>query len=228
MRPPPGEQASGAAHRVGVVVVAGGSGSRYGGLKQFAELAGANVLARSLQAAAGVADELVLVVPESALEQARALAAKVVAGGDSRSASVRAGLAALDESADVVVIHDAVRPLATPALFRAVVDAVVGGADAAVPGRPVAETVKRVGVGGEVLSTLEREGLYLVQTPQAFRAGALRAAHTGEPEATDDAGLVEAAGGRVVVVPGEAANIKITHPQDLAMAQALIASGAAG
>jgi 2-C-methyl-D-erythritol 4-phosphate cytidylyltransferase len=228
MSPPSGERARGAADRIGVVVVAGGSGSRFGGFKQFAALAGTNVVERSLAVASQVADDLVLVVPPSALDRAPRLAGKVVGGGDTRSASVRAGLAALEPDADVVVVHDAVRPLASAALFRAVIDAVVGGADAAVPGRPVAETVKRVDAQGRVVATIDREGLYVVQTPQAFRAEALRAAHAGRSEATDDAGLVEAAGGKVVLVPGEPANIKITHPQDLALAEALLAGGEAG
>lgn len=227
MSPRPGEPAS-AAHRVGVVVVAGGSGSRYGGLKQFALLAGRNVVERSLAAAADVADDLVLVVPASALDRVQRKDGKVVVGGESRSASVRAGLAALDPAIDIVVVHDAVRPLASPALFRAVVAAVAAGADAAVPGRPVAETVKRADADGRVLATVDREGLFLVQTPQAFRADVLRAAHADQAEATDDSGLVESAGGRVVVVPGEPANIKITDPQDLAVAEALLSGGEDG
>lgn len=203
-------------------MVAGGSGSRYGGLKQFATLAGRSVLERSLAAAASVADDLVLVVPAGAQDECLSLAGTVVAGGPTRSASVRAGLAALDEGAEIVVVHDAVRPLASPALFRAVVDAVAGGADAAVPGRPVSETVKRVDATGVVVATVDREGLYLVQTPQAFRAPVLRAAHAAAPEATDDSGLVEASGARVVLVAGEEANIKITDPRDLAVAEALM------
>ena len=203
-------------------MVAGGSGSRFGALKQFAALGGTDVVERSLAIAAQVADDLVLVVPPSAPERVLGLAGKVVVGGETRSASVRAGLAALEPAADVVVVHDAVRPLASAALFRAVIEAVAAGADAAVPGRPVTETVKRVDTEGRVVATVDREGLFLVQTPQAFRAGSLRAAHAGASEATDDAGLVEAAGGRVVLVPGEPGNIKITHPQDLAVAEVLL------
>jgi 2-C-methyl-D-erythritol 4-phosphate cytidylyltransferase len=206
--------------------VAGGSGRRFGGTKQFAAVGGISLVDHSLAAAATVADTLVLVVPPGSGSELAAgsgtRADQVVAGGDTRSASVRAGLAALASSIDVVVVHDAVRPLASPALFRAVVDAVIDGADAAVPGRAVSETVKRAGAAGEVTATVDREGLYLVQTPQAFRAGALRAAHAGGADATDDAGLVESAGGRVVLVPGEETNIKITHPHDLAVAEALL------
>jgi 2-C-methyl-D-erythritol 4-phosphate cytidylyltransferase len=138
-----------------------------------------------------------------------------VAGGASRSASVRAGLAAVPADAEVVVVHDAARPAARPALFESVVAAVLAGADAAIPGVPLVDTVKRV-AGGVVVETLDRTALVAVQTPQAFRAAVLREA---EGEATDDAALVEAAGGRVVVVPGDPANLKVTEPADLARLQ---------
>jgi 2-C-methyl-D-erythritol 4-phosphate cytidylyltransferase len=116
------------------------------------------------------------------------------------------------------VVHDAARPLASIRLVEAVVDAVEGGADAAVPALPVVDTLRRR-TGGPV----DRDGLVAVQTPQAFRAASLRAAHDGDPEATDDAALVEAIGGRVVLVDGEAANFKLTAPEDLAVAEAVIA-----
>jgi 2-C-methyl-D-erythritol 4-phosphate cytidylyltransferase len=121
------------------------------------------------------------------------------------------------DDADVVVVHDAARPNASAALWRAVVDAVLAGADAAVPALPVTDTLKRVD-GAVVVGTVARDGLVGVQTPQAFGAGVLRAAHATGGSATDDAALVEAAGGRVVVVPGERANLKITEPADLALA----------
>jgi 2-C-methyl-D-erythritol 4-phosphate cytidylyltransferase len=125
-------------------------------------------------------------------------------------------------SAAVVVVHDAARPCASPALFDAVVAAVRAGADAAVPGLPIADTVKRVD-GDRITETLARSELVAVQTPQAFAAAALRAAHEGGGDATDDAALVEAAGGRAVVVPGEPGNLKITRPDDLRVAGALAA-----
>jgi 2-C-methyl-D-erythritol 4-phosphate cytidylyltransferase len=103
-------------------------------------------------------------------------------------------------------------------LFRAVVEAVVDGADGAVPGIAVSDTVKRVN-GSRVVETLDRSALVVVQTPQAFRAAVLRRAHLGEPEATDDAGLLEALGSSVVVVPGEYRNLKLTSPDDLATAE---------
>jgi 2-C-methyl-D-erythritol 2,4-cyclodiphosphate synthase len=148
----------------------------------------------------------------------------VVAGGASRSASVRAGLAAVPDDVDVVVVHDGARPLASAGLLEAVVAAVRAGADAALPAVPVTDTVKRVGADGVVSATVERAGLVAVQTPQAFAAATLRRAHEGEPEATDDGALVEAIGGRVVVVPGETHNIKLTEPGDLATAERHLAA----
>jgi 2-C-methyl-D-erythritol 4-phosphate cytidylyltransferase len=122
----------------------------------------------------------------------------------------------------VIVVHDAARPLATAELFASVVAAVEEGADAAIPAVAVTDTIKRVGSGG-ALETLDRTTLVAVQTPQAFRAEALRAAHRGEEDATDDAALVERNGGRVVLVAGMSTNIKITEPADLVVAEALLA-----
>ncbi len=111
----------------------------------------------------------------------------VVAGGATRADSVRAGLAAVPDEADIIVVHDAARPLATPSLFAAVVTAVrTGGADAAIPVLPVADTLKRV-EGATVRSTVDRDGLVAVQTPQAFVAATLRSAHRSAGQATDDA-----------------------------------------
>jgi 2-C-methyl-D-erythritol 4-phosphate cytidylyltransferase len=111
--------------------------------------------------------------------------------------------------------------LAPIALFEMVVAAVRNGADAAIPAVAVANTVKRVS-GERVVETVDRADLVEVQTPQAFSATALRSAHADEPDATDDAALVEAAGGRVVVVEGAPVNLKITHPHDLVIARALL------
>jgi 2-C-methyl-D-erythritol 4-phosphate cytidylyltransferase len=148
----------------------------------------------------------------------------VVAGGSTRSESVRAGLAAVPTSATVICVHDAARPLASAALYEAVIDAVLAGADAAVPGVAVSDTIKVVAGGAVVVETLDRGSLVAVQTPQAFRATSLRAAHANAGEGTDDAALVERAGGRVVVVPGEPNNLKITVPDDLDRARVLVAA----
>jgi len=147
----------------------------------------------------------------------------VVSGGATRAQSVRAGLAAVPSDAVVIVVHDAARPLASPELFAAVVDAVREGvADGAIPVVPVTDTLTRV-LSGRVVGTVDRAGLLAVQTPQAFAAGALRAAHAGGGEATDDAGLLEVAGLTVAAVEGDVRNLKLTRPEDLAVAEALVA-----
>lgn len=199
--------------------MAAGTGSRFGGAKQYASLGGRRVLDWSLDAARAAGDGVVLVVPAGEVERPEAADA-VVAGGDTRSGSVRKGLGAVPDGADVVVVHDAARPLAGPVLFRAAVEAVRRGAAGAVCAVPVTDTVKRV-TGSTVVATLDRAELWVVQTPQAFDAGALRAAHAGGGEAGDDAALLEAAGEEVVVVPGDPRNLKLTGPDDLVVAEAL-------
>jgi len=217
-------------------VVAGGTGRRFGAPKQFLPLAGTPVVTWSVRAAGSVADGIVLVVPAPDVHNATeglpiagatgdaALGASVVVtGGATRGASVRAGLEAVPGDAGLIVVHDAARPLAAPGLFRAVVDAVRSGrVDGAVPVIPVADTLKRV-ADGRVVATVDRDGLVAIQTPQAFEASALRAAHAGGPEATDDAGLLEAAGWTVGTVEGDPRNLKLTRPEDLALAEALLA-----
>jgi 2-C-methyl-D-erythritol 4-phosphate cytidylyltransferase len=123
----------------------------------------------------------------------------------------------------VILVHDAARPLASADLFRRVVAAVEAGADAAVPGVAVSDTVKQIDAAGHVVATPDRASLVAVQTPQAFAASALRRAHAAGAEATDDAALVEAIGGRVVVVAGEDRNRKLTRPEDLDWARATAA-----
>ncbi|HZT64958.1 MAG TPA: 2-C-methyl-D-erythritol 4-phosphate cytidylyltransferase [Acidimicrobiales bacterium] len=202
-------------------MLAAGGGSRFGGPKQFEPLAGRRVVDWSLDAARSVADHVVLVLPAGRAEGDWPGADDVVPGGATRSDSARAGLAVVDADAEVVVIHDAARPLARPELFAAVVSALGRGADGALPGVAVPDTVKEV-AGDRVVATLDRAHLVLVQTPQAFRADWLRRAHAAGGQATDDAALVEAAGGRVVVVEGDPRNVKITHPDDLVVAEALL------
>jgi 2-C-methyl-D-erythritol 4-phosphate cytidylyltransferase len=209
--------------KVWVVVVAAGEGRRFGGPKQFATIGGRSLVDWSLEAARSVADGIVLVVPDDVVGTASSAsphADVIVAGGATRAASVRAGLAGVPTEAEVIVIHDGARPLASATLFRSVVEAVHAGADGAVPGLAVADTVKQVD-DGVVVTTVEREGLVTVQTPQAFRADLLRGAHAAGDEATDDAGLVEARGATVRVVPGDPRNVKVTTPADLDMARAL-------
>jgi 2-C-methyl-D-erythritol 4-phosphate cytidylyltransferase len=202
------------------IVVAGGRGSRFGAAKQFARLAGATVLERSLATTARVCDGVVVALPaESGWQPQTPIVA--VAGGETRADSVRAALAAVPLDADVIVVHDAARPLASPMLFAAVIAAVRAGADAAVPGLPVSDTLKRV-AGDLVIETVPRDGLVAVQTPQAFGASALRRAHERGGDASDDAMLVEQGGGVVRVVAGEIRNLKITVPDDLEVAAGMI------
>lgn len=214
---------------VWAIVVAAGAGTRFGGVKQFQELKGRRVVDWAVAASRAVADGVVVVVPadrvgDSSLggngpdrqlgPEREAAPTLVVAGEASRSGSVRAGLAVVPADAEIIVVHDAARPYASPALFEAVVAAVRNGADGALPGMVLSDTVKRV-QDGRVVATIDRTGLVAVQTPQAFAAGALRRAHAGGGEATDDAALVELFGGRVMVVDGDAANIKLTYREDL-------------
>lgn len=202
------------------IVVAAGGGTRFGAAKQFAQLGGTSVVDRSLGVAQESCTGVVVVVPADADWTAPA-GVKLAVGGATRSASVRAGLALVPEDADIVIVHDAARPLASRALFDLVTQAIEAGADGAVPALAVADTLKRV-TDGKVVETVSREGLVGVQTPQAFRAGALRAAHRNSGVDTDDAALVEANGGVVVVVEGERRNLKLTLAEDLELAQRLL------
>jgi 2-C-methyl-D-erythritol 4-phosphate cytidylyltransferase len=204
------------------IVLAAGEGFRFGSPKQFHPLGGRRVVDWSLATGRRVCDGLVVVVPPTRLAQAEADPGAdvdvVVAGAATRSGSVRAGLAGVPDGADVIVVHDASRPLASIDLWRAVIDAVVAGHDGAVPAVPVTDTLREVGG-----LTVDRSRFVAVQTPQAFRADILRRAHKGEGEATDDAGLVETIGGRIAVVEGEHDNVKITTPADLRLVAGLVA-----
>jgi 2-C-methyl-D-erythritol 4-phosphate cytidylyltransferase len=216
------------------IVVAGGSGRRFGRMKQFSLLGDRPVLAWAVAACRPSSAGVILVLPDGTDMDAPDTAAgahdadAVVTGGATRADSVRHGLGAVPDDAEVVVVHDAARPLASPALFTAVIAAVTGaGADGAVPGVPPSDTIKTVDESGRVTGTLDRAALVAVQTPQAFRASVLRRAHAVPVPAgaTDDAMLVEAMGGTVLVVPGEPGNFKITDPDDLAAAERVLAQG---
>ena len=208
---------------VWAVVVAAGSGRRFGGPKQFEVLDGVRVIDRSVALLRPVCDGVVVVVAPDVVGTADADvpgADEVVAGGASRSASVRAGLAALPPDAGIVLVHDAARPLCPAAVVERVVDAVTNGASAVVPVVPVTDTVRTV--DGEVL---DRDRLRAVQTPQGFRRAALDAAHAASAEATDDAGLMELVGEQVSTVAGDPVNLKVTDPADLVVATALLRAG---
>jgi 2-C-methyl-D-erythritol 4-phosphate cytidylyltransferase len=206
---------------VWTVVVAAGTATRYGATKQYEILGDRRVVDWSVAAARAVSDGIVLVVPRADVGSTEPVADVVVAGATTRSGSVRAGLAEVPADAGIVVGHDAARPAAGRSLFDAVIDAVRSGADAAVPGVGLVDSVRR-----RDGAAVDRDQLVAVQTPQAFRAAALRAAHEGGGEASDDATLVERAGGRVVVVPGDPDNIKLTRPSDLARLVDVLASTA--
>ena len=225
------------------IVVAGGSGRRFGEMKQFAALGGRPVLEWAVEACRPVSAGVVLVLPAEAAGSWGSPASGmhgadvVVTGGPTRAESVRRGLAGVPGEAEVIVVHDAARPLATTETFASVLAALdEDGVAGVVPGLPPSDTIKAVDEGGNVTETLDRSTLVAVQTPQAFRAVALRSAHerasggggsrggTGAAPATDDATLVEASGGRVRVVPGQPDNIKITTTDDLDTAERLISA----
>jgi 2-C-methyl-D-erythritol 4-phosphate cytidylyltransferase len=210
------------AERIWTIVVGGGSGRRFGTPKQYETIGSERVIDRSVAVARSVSDGVVVVVPPQ-----DAVREGAVAGGATRSDSVRAGLAAVPADATIVCVHDAARPLASAELYRRAIAAVHDGADAAIPGIPVTDTIKVV-ADGVVVSTPDRSALVAVQTPQAFRAGVLRAAHEAGGDATDDAALVEGLGGVVAVVAGEITNRKITVPDDLAWARDQLALAAEG
>ena len=215
------------------IVAAGGDGSRLGAdrPKAFIGLGGRPLLAHSIDLLEDhpAVDRIVLVVPAEWEEPATLLsdelaAGKVVAavpGGETRALSVAAGLDVVADDAEAILVHDAARPFATAELIDRLLEALATHAGA-VPAVAVTDTVKRV-EGGRVAETLDRSELRAVQTPQAFRAEALRRAYAAPAgalrDATDCASLVEAAGLEVAVVPGEGGNMKITSPEDLARAE---------
>jgi 2-C-methyl-D-erythritol 4-phosphate cytidylyltransferase/2-C-methyl-D-erythritol 2,4-cyclodiphosphate synthase len=221
--------------RLGAILAAGGSGQRAGVQKQWVVLGGQSVLARSAAAlaACGAVDELVAVVPAGDERRAEAELAfltkpcRVVAGGAARTDSVRAGLSALTDCA-VVLVHDAARPFASPALAQAVAEAAARDG-AALAAMAATDTVKRAAAGAasqlRVAQTLDRRELWLAQTPQGFRTQVLRRAFdvagASASEATDECLLVERLGEPVTLVPGEPSNFKLTTPDDLARARAL-------
>jgi len=217
------------------ILVGAGSGERLGSdqPKAFAALRGRPLLAESLERLERSAwiDAIVVVAPPGWEEPAILLAEElvaakvvtVVAGGQTRAESVRAGLEEVGVEALVVVVHDAARPLLEDDVLERVLTPLGEGWDGAVPGLPLADTVKRVD-GRRIVETVDRDDLMVVQTPQAFRADVLRQAFSGDlAGATDCASLVERCGGRVLVVDGDRRLLKITTVQDLADAERLLA-----
>ena len=224
------------------IVVAAGAGTRMGaGMpKALVPLVGRPMLAWSIDAFARCAavEQVVVVAPPGRVRDVEmAIGAsisglRVVPGGDSRAASVRAGLAEVGPEVERVLVHDAARPLVTPALAEAVL-AEIDGHDGAIAAAPVADTLKRAGEDLAVAATVDRAGLWAAQTPQGFLAESLRAAIAEAlaagrlDDATDCASLVEEAGGIVRLVPNGAPNPKVTIPSDLALAAWLLEGRAA-
>jgi 2-C-methyl-D-erythritol 4-phosphate cytidylyltransferase len=223
---------------VWAVLVAAGRGERLGveRPKAFAPLAGRPLLAESIERleACGRISYIVVVAPlgweEPAIllteELGAAKVSTVVAGGTrSRAESVRIGVGEVPGDADAILVHDAARPLVDDVVIERVLTPLADGWDGAVPGLPISDTVKRAS-GGAVLETVDRADLYAVQTPQAFRAGAFRAALASHFEhVTDCAGFVERAGGRVALVEGDPALVKVTTAGDLEAVERLLETG---
>ena len=199
------------------IVVAGGSGLRFGGPKHSMELQGKPLWSwgRDMLVEAGISHVVVVgPVPGG------------IPGGNRRRDSVAAGLAEIPDDVDYVIVHDAARPLATKAMVSSIIDTLMTrDVDGVAPAVPVRDTLKEVDDKDIVSGTLPRDHLVAVQTPQGFGARALRAAHAAlEGSYTDDAGMVEDNGGRVIVVPGDPRNLKVTFPEDLAVVRALVAA----
>ena len=220
---------------VGVVVPAAGSGQRLGGMeKPFLELCGEPVLMRALRPFLdhpGVR-EVVVTLPTAHAESPPAWLIeadqriRVVTGGVTRRDSVWAGLQALSDALDVAVVHDGARPFVSRDVIGRCIN-LAGRGVGGVAGVPVVETIKEVDDGGRVVATPDRSRLWHAQTPQAFPFGMLmdayRRAFTEDFPATDDAALVERVGGRVVMVESSGENLKITRPEDLEMAELMLA-----
>ena len=202
--------------KIWTIVVAAGSGTRFGSPKQFALINERRIVDWAVETARIASDGVVVVLPADQAQREGG-----VAGGATRSASVRCGLAAVPKDATIICVHDAARPFASEYLFDEVIDSVCTGADGAVPGLPVVDTIKYIDAAKVIKSTPDRNQLVAVQTPQAFRANVLRQAHSNNPEGTDDSTLVETQGGKVVVVMGDPLNRKITTPEDLNWARAI-------
>ncbi len=211
------------------MIAAAGSGQRLGagGPKAFVELAGRPLLDWSLDAfrAAESIAEIVVAVPPGQESSVAERGVVAVAGGQHRSQSVANAVELCEE--EIVVVHDAARPLVTPELIDAIVERLASDQDAAgvIAATPVTDTIKRTADGDRVEETLDRAGLWAVQTPQAFRADALREALSDPdslPDATDDALLVERRGGRVLIHSAPAENLKVTAPIDLRVAELLL------
>ena len=204
---------------VWTVVVAAGGSSRFGSDKQKVTIGHKTVLECAVSTAGTVGSVVVVGKAEFVAEIEKTFSSNqsveaVVAGGSTRTASVSAGLLAVPNTAEIILIHDGARPLASQVLFNRVIDVVNGGVDAVVPGIEISDSLRSVR-GHEV----NRSEVVAVQTPQGFKASAVRTAYLNKDEFTDDASKVEATGVKVEIIEGEPNNLKITHPVDLLVAR---------
>ena len=205
------------------IVPAGGSGERLGAdrPKAFVVCAGRPLIEWSLEVLGSVCDRVIVAAPDGYDE-----GPDRVRGGESRSASVRNAVGAAEE-ADLFLVHDAARPLVTRELVERCIGAIEPGIDGAIAAIPITDTVKEVATDGRVLRTLDRTTLWAVQTPQVFRADILRRALERDAAAlaaaTDDAWLVDDAGGVITVAESYPENLKVTRESDLRIAEALLA-----
>ena len=208
---------------VWALVLAGGAGQRFGGRpKQFEPVGGVRMIDRTVAAARRTCHGVTVVLPPGCPWDGPPVDA-LAEGGDHQSESLRAGLATVPAETGIVVVCDPAHPLASDALFTAVVDAVRRGAEGAVPVLPILEVVQRV-EGGRVTATLPKHDLVLTQAPQAFRAAVLREVHADRPRPVENSGLLVERGHRVDTVPGEPTNLHVTTPEELAMAERLSCS----
>jgi 2-C-methyl-D-erythritol 4-phosphate cytidylyltransferase len=211
--------------KIAVIIAAGGSGKRMGHPKQFLPLAGKAVVEWTIEVFRKIkaVGQIVLAVSEDDLERAKNLGVTVVAGGEERGNSVKNGLKAISPDCDLVIIHDGARPLITPDIIeKAISEAKEHGA--AVVGVPVKDTIKRVGDDLMIKETVDRQALWQAQTPQVFKYEIITRAYAKKRSATDDAKLVEDLGIKVKIVMGSYENIKITTPEDLIVAEAILRS----
>jgi 2-C-methyl-D-erythritol 4-phosphate cytidylyltransferase len=218
---------------VAVLVPAAGAGTRLGpgAPKALRLLAGEPLLVHAVRriASCDAVGIVVVAAPPAEIAEVTELLAPiapvtVVPGGSTRQQSVGAALNAVPDRFEIVLVHDAARALAPALLFAAIADAIRAGNDAVIPVLPVVDTIKEVSALSEVLGTVDRSALRAVQTPQGFRRQMLAAAHASADaqDATDDAGMVEKLGVRVICVPGSEQALKITRPLDLAIAALLL------
>jgi 2-C-methyl-D-erythritol 4-phosphate cytidylyltransferase len=197
------------------ILLAAGSGSRFGDTKQFVEVKGHRLVDLSLRTTESVCGGVVLVLPEGRSWDGEPVAA-VVSGGTTRLESARRGLAEVPSSARLVLVHDAAHPLASRDLFLRLIEATEDDhVDAALPVLPAVDTIMRADNAG-LIETIPREGLVTVQTPQAFKADVLRSLHEAGGEGSDDSVLAQRAGLNIALVAGEIANLHVTTKTDFA------------